>query len=39
MMLWALAALGTPKASPKAIAAAVSQETNELRMLLPKAAP
>jgi hypothetical protein len=35
MTLWALAAVGPAIESPKAIAAAVSQETNELRMSFP----
>ena len=39
MMLWALADLGPPRASPKAIATTVSQELNELRMLIPNAVP
>jgi hypothetical protein len=37
--LWAFAAVGPPKASPKTIAAAVSKEQNELRMSLPKPHP
>ena len=37
--LWAFAAVGPPKASPKTIAAAVSKEPSELRISFPKPHP
>src|ERR1700722_8017780 len=39
MTLWAFAAVGPATWSPKAIVAAVSHETNKLRMSLPNSAP
>src|SRR3984957_130874 len=39
MTLWAFAAVGPATSSPKAIVAAVSHETDELRMSLPNTAP